>query len=208
MYEQSPFVVDSLRPETLGGSGGRVYQLTAASASPTRIIGRDEVGMPIEDTVPAAKWLWFVHPCGAPNKVPMHTAVAIGSIADAEKYEIATTRNLIASGWIPLWVCPYTFEYKHVTGGPFVKVPEGESDCGGHPEGCSHLKAVMRVRTERALKKHGDEEARLTRMRHEDTERLVAAMSEGVGQVLARHADPRAAKKAQAASMATGRGEE
>ena len=206
MSQQSPFVVNSLRPETMTGQVGGVYQLTNASVSPTRVIGRDEIGMPIEDTVPAAHWKYFVHPCGEPNKVVLRTAAVFDMSPEAERYEIQTTRDLVSQGWIPLGMCPYSYELAHVTGGAFVKVPDGERDCGGKPDGCEHMKRVMETRRARARAKYESEEAVLQARTREDNERMIAAVSEGVGMAMARYADPRQAKRAATVAL-SGRGE-
>jgi hypothetical protein len=205
--QHSPFVVSSLRPETMTGQVGGVYQLTNASVSPTRIIGRDEIGMPIEDTVPAAYWKYFVHPCGAINKVVLRTAAVFDMSPEAERYEIQVTREIVGQGWIPLAMCPYSFELSHVTGGAFVKVPDGEKDCGGKPDGCDHMKSVIASRVARAKKKHDDDERALHAIKHEEAERMIAAVSEGVGIAMARHADPKAARKAMSSHLA-GKGED
>lgn len=185
--QKNPFVVDQLRPERLGGGQGGVYQLTAASVSPTRVIGRDEIGMPIEDTIPTTHFRQMVHPCGAINKVPMRTGSVFSMEPEAERYEQQQMRELIASGWIPLEMCPYSTEYTHITHGPFVKIPAGEQACNGDPGGCVHMKKVIEGRIALARQKHDAEYARVFAMKHEDTQRMIDGISEGVGAALSRH---------------------
>lgn len=201
----SPFVVDQLRPEGLGGKSGGVYQLTASSVSPSRIVGRDEIGMPVEDTVPAAYHRALVDPHGNVTKVPMRTASVFSMEPEAERYEQQTTRDLISAGWIPLDVCPYSTEYTHLTRGPFVKPPAGEEDCGGKPGGCSHMQAVIRERLKRSRAIFDADQAKLTTMKTEDVERIQEVTAKAFGAAMREHfPDPRANRT----NLRTGKGEE
>lgn len=202
--QKNPFVVDALKPEGLGGKGGGVYQLTATSVNPTRVIGRDEVGMPIEDTIPTVPFRFMVHPCGAINKVPIRTGSVPSMEPEAQKYEMQVMTDLIGAGWIPLEMCPYSTAYTHITRGPFVKPPAGAEDCGGAPGGCQHMKAVMEERTKRAAAKHKAEHDRVYAMKHEDTQKLIDGLTEGLGQVLARQNDAKANRE----RLKAGKGEE
>ncbi len=208
-YSPSPHLVAELRPEGANGAVGGAYQLTSASASPTRIVGRDEIGLPIEETIPAAYWREFVHPHGHLNKVPMRTSVG-GDSMSHERYGQLTERELIAAGWIPSEMCPYSFEAKHITGGAFVKVPAGESDCGGSKAdgGCVHLQKVIAGRLAMSKKKHDADQTALHSMKTEDVTRMLEAVSEGVGQAIARQLDPKAAKAAGTARLRDGKGDE
>lgn len=187
---QSQFVVNQLRPEGLGGNGaGGVYQLTASSVNPTRIIGVDEIGMPIEDTVPAAYHKLFVMPDGGINKVPMRTAAVFSMDPAAERYEQQTTRDIIKAGAMPLNACPYTFEYSHITGGPLAKVPAGEKDCGGStgPRGCVHMQKVIEARLARSQTRFEADQKRVETMKTEDIQRMTEAMTVGIGAAIAEH---------------------
>jgi hypothetical protein len=185
--EESPFVVSELRPQRRDQHGRGVYQLTATSASPKRFTGRDEHGMPIEDTLPTVYWKYFVMPSGNVNKVPLRTGSVFSKHVDAVAYETETITELIESGCIPLWLCPYSTDYTHITHGPFAKPPAGEEACGGAEDGCSHLKKIMKVRQERVLTKHNAEVKRIEAMKDDQIERMAKGMVEGVGQAMAKH---------------------
>jgi hypothetical protein len=208
----NPFVVDSLRPERVGGGGG-IYQLTENSVSPTRIAGVDEAGMPIEETVPAAYHRKFVANDGGINSVPLRTAAVFSQEPEAERYEHMVVRDIVAAGFIPLTVCPYSYEYKHIKGGPLVKVPPGESDCGGRPGAtdetncCPHLQAVIKLRRAASLAKYERQQAQVASMKVADVERIQEATVKAFGQALANHfpGDQKAAGKAR---LRDGRGEE
>ncbi len=199
----SPHVVDALRPEGLGGGGG-VYQLNVNSVNPTRIVGVDDAGMPIEETIPHAYHRRFVHPDGGINRIPMRTAAVFSREPEAERYEQITTRDLIRDGFMPIEACPYTFEYKHIKGSSLAKVPSGESDCGGKPDGCEHMLKVIAARLAIRSKKHDLIQAQAQNMKVEDVERMVGTMADGVGAALAKHVDQAAAKS----KLRAGKGEE
>ena len=200
--KNSPYVVDSLRPEGLGGGGG-VYQLNVNSVSLTRIVGVDDAGMPIEETIPHAYHRLFVGLDGGIKRVPMRTAAVFSREPEAERYEQITMRDIISAGQMPLEACPYTFEYKHIKGGPLAKVPPGESDCGGKPTGCEHMHKVIDARIAVSRKKHDLIQTQAQNMKTEDVQRMLDTVAEGVGAALAKH-DPNGAK----AKMRAGKGED
>ena len=188
----NPYYHNNARPGLVpeGGSDDEgVYQLTDSTVNPTRVIGRDHLGMPIEDTIPAAYWKPFVHPCGAINKVPLRTGAVFSRAPHHEQYELREMRDKLSKGWIPLWVCPYTEEFRAFTGGPIVTPPPGEKDCGGHPQGCVHLQEVMRARTKASRERHDAEVKKMTEQSDEERKKLVAdiiaGVAGGVGSVLA-----------------------
>ncbi len=198
-YTPSPYLVSELRPEGVNGQRGGTYQLNAVSASPTRITGRDEIGMPVEETLPHGPWREFVHPSGCLNKVPMFTSVGDVSL-EHTRYGQQMERDLVASGWIPSDMCPYSFEYKHFNGGSFVKVPQGEVDCGGSKAdgGCVHLQKVITARLAASRKKHDADQAALTTMKMPDVEKMMsAAVAAGIGMAT----DPKQSKAANAARL-------
>ncbi len=197
-YTPSPHLVSELRPEGANGARGGTYQLNANSASPTVIVGRDDIGMPIEETLPHGPWREFVHPSGSLNRVPMFTSVGDSSL-EFTRYGQQLEKELVQSGWIPSEMCPYSFEYKHFIGGSFVKVPKGEVDCGGSKSdgGCVHLQKVIEGRLASTLKKHEANQIALTSMKMPDVEKMMsAAVAAGIGM-----ADPKAAKAANAARL-------
>ncbi len=193
-YKPSPHVRNSLIPEGANGNSSNFYQLNADSVSPMRVIGYDDAGLPIEDTVPAAYWRDFVHPCGEVNKVVLHTSPVPDNATAVERYEQNTIKDLIRDGWIPLNVCPYTFEFKHVKGGPLVKVPAGELDCGGHPDGCVHLKKIQGERRIRARAKHDADQKRVESMKREDVEHMLEAVGTAIARNTAAVADMKTAR--------------
>ena len=191
MSNQSPFVVPELRPERRDGGKRGVYQLNASSAHPVRHIGRDEDGMPIEDTIPTVTWRYFVTASGCINKVPIRTCSVSSNDVDGQQYEQSVTISKIERGWIPLSLCPYSTEYTHITKGPFVKPPAGETECQGDEAngGCSHMKALMKRRQEKVLKKHQSEVRRIESMKNEEIERMRDGIVEGVGKAMANAMD-------------------
>lgn len=197
---ESPFVVQQLRPQRLGGTAG-VYQLTQASTHPTAIGGRDANGLPIEETVPTTHWGNFVMPDGCVNKVPLRTGSVFSMDVDAQKYEQETLHDLITNGAIPLALCPNSTEWTHLTKGPFAKIGDGR-DCGGRPnatgkigatpaDGCEHMQKLCETRKTHVLEKHRAEVRRIESMRDEERKHEAAMLRdgivEGVGQVMAQH---------------------
>ena len=188
---ESPFVVQQLRPQRVGGTAG-VYQLTQASTHPTAIGGRDSLGHPIEETIPTVYWRYFVMPDGCINRVPLRTGSVFSMDVDAQKYEQETVHDLITEGAIPLSLCPNSTEWTHITKGPFAKVGDGQ-DCGGNEKagGCEHMKKLMEARKAHVLEKHRAEIKRIESMRDEERKNEAALLRdgivEGVGQVMAKH---------------------
>jgi hypothetical protein len=203
----SPFEVDQLKPEGMGGKSGKTYQLTAASVSPVRITGRDELGFPVEETIPTVYYRLFVHPRGSVDKVPMRTASVFSMEPEAERYEQIIERDLVSAGWIPFEMCPYSTAYRHITGGPFVKPPADATDadlkCNGSPNGCAHMNRLIDVRKAFALKVHNAEHDRVYAMKHEDAQKMIEGISEGVGAALAKHIDVKARRN----NLKEGKGE-
>lgn len=202
---RSPYEVDQLVPQGLNGSAGKVYQLTQTSVHPTRAIGRDEIGRVIEDTVPTVYWKFMVHPKGSIDKVPMRTCSVFSMEPEAERYETMITRQAIAAGWIPLELCPYSTEWTHITHGPFVRIPDGESACAGSPGGCVHMHRVIAARKVWAKTIHDADQAAVYSLKNEDAKKLAEQISEGVGAALARHVDNLTASRAK---LRSGKGEE
>lgn len=206
MSNQNPFVVSELHPERRDGSRRGVYQLNATSAHPVRHIGRDEDGMPIEDTLPTVAWRYFVTSSGCINKVPIRTCSVSSNDVDGMHYEQMIESEKVERGWIPLALCPYSTQFQHITKGPFVKPPAGEEDCGGDEKngGCVHMKALMVRRKEKVLKKHTAEVRRIEAMKDDQIERMRDGIVEGVGKAMANALDVASAAKSR---LRTGKGE-
>ncbi len=209
----SQFVVTELRPETSAGGRAGSYQLTANSVSPTRVVGVDDVGMPIEETIPACYSRWFVGLDGCEKDIPMRTAAVFSMETEAERYEHQVMREIIRAGQMPLEACPYTFEYKHIKGTSLVKVPAGASDCGGSngrtdsfgkPVPCEHMLAVMTERKRQALIRHEKIQRSAQIMKPEDVQRMHDQMADSIGAAIARHTDPKAAKARLRAGVGEG----
>jgi hypothetical protein len=199
----SPFVVSSLKPESLGGDKGMTYQLTVNSTNPTRTVGVDEAGMPVEESVPAAYSKYFVGLDGCIKDVPMRTGAGFSSEPEAERYEQVVTKEIVRAGQLPLDACPYGGAYMHVTGLPsLVKIPKGETPCMGNgqvirdPEsgqirtgGCLHMQKVIEERLARAKKKHDDIQAKASHWKSEDVEQMMQKTAEAFGAAMAKNAN-------------------
>ncbi len=196
----SQFVVDSLRPESLGGDKGKTYQLTVSSTNPTRTVGVDDAGMPVEESVPAAYSRMFVGLDGCIRDVPMRTGAGCSMEPEAERYEHVTMREIIKAGVLPVEVCPYTGSLKYITGAnSLVKVPAGESDCGGSPAilrdtsgqvtsgGCVHMQTVITERKARSLKKHDETNVKYTTMSPAELSRINGDMADAIGVAIAKN---------------------
>jgi hypothetical protein len=212
---KNPYVVDSLRPERLGGGGG-IYQLDANSVSPTRITGVDELGNQIEETIPAAYHRQFVTLDGCINNVVLRSGVVFSMEPEAERYETMVVRDVIRAGWIPIEACPYSYDYGSIKGGPgariaLVKVPAGEVDCGGKPGAhdehtcCVHLQKIIADRRAKAQAEHAKRVASQASMKPEQVQQLLEMNAKAFGVALGNHfPDQKAAKQ----RLREGKGEE
>jgi hypothetical protein len=194
---QSPFVVDQLRPVNKDGQTTATYELNKSSVNPQRIVGRDELGMPILDSIPTVYWRPFLMMDGCMNKVPLRTASVPSMHQDAVAYENETINDLVLAGCIPAWLCPYSTRYQHlIVGGSFVKVPHGEQDCGGvdNEVGCIHLQQLAERRKKAVLKKYNEDLEAFSKQKDQEYARMRAELVEGIGQAvgeaLAKNAPP------------------
>lgn len=189
----NPHVVTELRPVNKEGQETATYQLTKASVSPQRIVGRDARGFPKFDTVPTVPWKPFLMPDGCINKVPVRTGSVPSMHADAVAYENETVYDLVMAGAIPAWLCPYSTKYTHLTDGPFATPENGERDCGGSYDegGCEHLKKIAAVRRKHVLDSYQLEMDTFAKQRDVEYERMRAELVEGIGdamgQAMAKH---------------------
>jgi hypothetical protein len=158
------FTRNELRPPADARVGG-VYQIEANSASPTRVIGRDKLGRPIEETIPTCYYQHWVDPGGNVMKVPMRTSSVFSLDTEAKRYEEETTVDLLRGGWLPLHVCPFTPVFRNVTGTPFlVENADRADDCGGEPDGCKHLRPIVVERQRVDKVRHAEQEEQFARM--------------------------------------------
>lgn len=176
---QSPFLTPMLIPERVGGGQARTYQLTANSVHPTRVVGRDDFGQPIEETVPIVKHRDFVTMSGCINKVPLRTAPGVNDHESLQIEQYTVTR-LISQGFLPLDECPYTNDYKALVGGPLVRPKAGEEVCEGKPGGCDHLHRVMKARRDRALANWRQEEDKAAKASSEEVRKIAEAIGQAM----------------------------
>lgn len=206
----NPFVVDQLTPQNTDGRPNGTYQLSKASVSPTRIIGRDARGFPVEDTIPtAAKWGYFLMPDGCTNKVPLRTGSVPSMHADAIAYENEVTYDIVMAGGIPSHLCPYSTTMYHITKGPFAAIPPGEQDCGGvnSENGCTHLQGIAKARKAEVVRLYNLEAEKFKAESEEVHARMRADIVEGVGAAIAKHVSPIAQRSENAKRLKDGRGE-
>jgi len=210
----SQFTVDRLTPERIGGGTNASYALTGASVNPTMIVGSDDAGMPVEETVPAVYSRMFVGLDGCIRNDPMRTSAVFSMEPEAERYEIVRTKENIQAGVFPLEVCPYTTEFAHIRRGPLVKIPEGEEACGGSNKlirdgsgqissgGCEHMQKLIATRKALSRAKHDKLQESSKTMKSEDVEKLMESTAKAFGVAL-QAANPDAAK----ARLRSGQGE-
>ena len=189
----SQFTVTELKPERIGGGSNASYNLTQSSVNPTRIVGSDDAGMPVEESIPTAYSRYFVGLDGCIKDVPMRTAAVFSMEPEAERYEMIVTKEIIGAGQLPLDACPYTYQYQHAKRGPLVAVPAGESDCGGSATlirdgygqitsgGCTHMQKVIDLRKSNARVKHEKLQEQSKTMKTEDVERLMETTAKAFG---------------------------
>jgi hypothetical protein len=191
----SPFVVQELRARNAQGGTEATYELTRASVSPQRVIGRDAAGYPLMDTVPTVYWRPFLSGDGCINKVPLRTGSVPSMDTNAVAYENETIYDLVVEGWIPAWLCPYSTKYTHITGGQFAASTNGETDCGGgDPDkgGCVHLQKIGKMRRERVKREYDASVAAFSASSDAEKNRMIDGIAAGVSEAMARHMSPQA----------------
>ena len=208
---QNPHVRQTLVPERLdGGPGELTFQITAESVSPTAICGYDDGGNPIEDSVPNAYWEWWVNLSGSIRRVPMRSSSIFSNDYQHKLYEHEKYIDHIRAGQMPAWVCPYTTEFKHIKGGPLIKVPAGEEDCGGSgeahrniqpgpnpyapPKVCKHMQKVIDQRVAAARKKHEEIQKDSSSLSMANAEKLMETAAKAFAQENQRAARPKPVK--------------
>lgn len=162
-------------------AGGRVYQLTDGNVSPTRVVGRSPEGLPIEETIPVIKSEKFVDLDGNICDVVLRNGRVSGNSPAEERYELLARRDQLTAGCMPLAECPYTGEYRRITGAPTLvgEMPEGAHDCGGKPDGCEHLKPIIEKRRTRARDRYETQEKHARGITQGQAEALVRSMAQG-----------------------------
>jgi hypothetical protein len=189
------------------GPKGRVFQLTEDSASPARVAGRDPItGMPREETINVIKHELFVDSKGNICSVNLRNGRAAGNSPAEEAYERLMREEQIKAGCMPLAECPWTQEYRRMTGTPTLVgelPPEGVVACNGAPDGCEHLKPIIAARRDLAARTKELDEATGAMISRPAAEAMMRSFGEGVAGQL----DPRRARRAAAQAMAKGEGE-
>ena len=208
---RTPIAVDQLEPINPTGRSNKMYPLNKATVHPTRIIGRDRLGRPIEDTVPTVRWGYFLMMDGCTNKVPLRTGSVTSNHADAQAYEQETMHDMITGSAIPAWMCPFSTKYTHITGGAFVQPGPGDVDCGGvdSERGCVHLQALAKDRLAE-VKRVNDARAEEFAATHQDEmRRMRDGIVEGVGAAMAEHLGKTPQQRAEGAKqrLREGKGE-
>lgn len=187
---------------------GRVYQLTESTVSPARVVTRDRNGFEREESVCAlAKHAQFVDRAGNICTVPLQTARVLGHMPCDEHYERAMIRDQIRGGGLPLAECPYTQEYRRLTGTPtLVEVAPGEEACDGEPGGCKHLKPIIEERRRLAREVIAQQQAQANHLTQQQAADMARAMAEAFGAAVGTGMiDTRALAKQR---MKAGRGED
>lgn len=170
------FTVPELRaPQTQTGG---VYQLEANSAAPTRVVRRDRLGRPVEETIPTVYYQHWVDPNGNVTQTPMRTSSVFSNDVEAVRYEQQMTIDLLRDGWLPMHACPYTPVYRNVTGTPYlVDNPERVEECGGKSDGCEHLKPIIEERRRLALERHQANEEAFMQMNPSEAGQLLRRLA-------------------------------
>lgn len=118
------------------------------------------------------------------NEVDIDVSDAILSMdPNAVAYETETMLDLVSMGWIPLWVCPYTTHFGHITGTRcLVDNPDNIPDCGGDEAngGCVHLKPIIAGRQAAFLKAYQDELEQHNRMTKAQASDLLQRMAQAI----------------------------
>ena len=174
----SPFVSGALNPQRVGGNS-KFYELTSSSVTPTRVYV-DADGNTIEERIPVHYSQEWVGVDGCIKGVPMRTSAVFSMEPAHAGYEQIMTRDMIEGGQLPLAACPWTSKYSFITGGTLARSKKPGEDCGGKPDGCSHMHEVIAARKATALKKFEDQE----RIDNAKSERQILQMAKTIGVVM------------------------
>jgi hypothetical protein len=177
------FTVTELRAPSDTRAGG-VYQIDASSSAPMRIVGRDKLGRPIEETIPTVYYHVWIDPSGNVLKVPMRTSSVYSIDGEAARYEQDTTIDLLRSGWLPMHHCPYTPVFRNVTFTPYLVANDDRvDDCGGKPDGCEHLKPILAARRRLDKERHAEQEEQFARLNPSQASDLLQRLAQSLSVV-------------------------
>lgn len=128
---------------------GKIAPISAASVGRHRILGRNSDGVNVEEKVCPIRGEVFMDLEGNYGHHPLENG-RIPSPEGARAGQILREEGIQLLGWLPIAECPFTQRYHHLVKGPLVAPGEGESDCGGKPEGCSHWWKIQKSRAAKA----------------------------------------------------------
>jgi hypothetical protein len=181
---------DYTTPTEMPARAGRVVQIHEGNVTPVRVVGRDEYGAEIEETIcPLARSEKFVDMAGNICVVPLACSRADERTYHHDKYAEQTRQDQIKAGSLPLAECPYTQGYQRLTRTPtLVKVPAGETACEGDPNspfGCKHMHALIDKRRARTLEVTKAQERTNKTLTEEQVHELFESLGKGLGLVKA-----------------------
>jgi hypothetical protein len=182
----SQFIVDQLVVENR--AGGNTYTLNESSVSPTRMT-RGEDGVIREETIcTLAKHAKFVDAGGNICTVALATGRVPSSEIEANRYEMITIIDQLRATSIPLEVCPYTLQFAHVVRGFLVPNPDHIADCGGHPDGCDHMRALIVERRKHSKAKWERDQSELKKLNESGAAQMLRDVVDAFGDVMNAHA--------------------
>ncbi len=185
---QSEFVSTSLSPQRIGGNS-KFYELTSSSVTPTRVYV-DADGNTVEERIPVHYSQEWVGVDGCIKGVPMRTSAVFSMDPAHAGYEQIMTKDMIEGGQMPLAACPWTNKYSFITGGTLARSKTPGEDCGGAPQGCSHMHDVIKARKATALKKFEEQARKESAMSDKQITAMTKAFTQGVGEVIADRMGP------------------
>jgi hypothetical protein len=155
-------------------------QLTHASIGRTRIVGRNRLGMPLEETIPAIQGVYQYDKDG--NRLHTNTSCHRANVKHLEQHVKARVlADLLVEGFLEEGKCPYQ-PREALDGMPAVPPPVGfNAYCDGRGAlqadgigGCAHLREVVKGR--RALAKEKAQLRKPPSARQQDMNAVVVAV--------------------------------
>lgn len=190
------------------GPKGRVFQLNDDSVSPSRPASREPAtGIPREETINVIKHELFVDTKGNICSVNLRNGRAAGNSPAEENYERLMREEQIKAGGLPLGECPWTQEYRRMTGVPTLVgplPPEGVIACNGAPDGCKHLQPIIAARIADAHRTKEVDEATGAMISRPAAEAMMRSFGEGMA---SGGGNAQQARRQAAKSIAKGEGE-
>lgn len=198
------FVVPQLVPENRQGGG--IFALSNESVAPIRMV-RGPDGIPREETIcTLAKSARFVDRDGNVCTVPLRTGRVMSNDVEAVRYEQVMLIDQLRGGSIPLEVCPHTMQFVAFKPGQLVPNPNNVIDCGGHPEGCQHMQAVIDERRAVSRAKWQADQRQVEELSKGDVKAMFEGFAEAFGDTLGNALDAHSARQASKQGL-RGKGE-